>query len=115
MIVTRGISKDDRIEAIQSASPKAKDCIAASQVNMAKLENRHRRDLSFSVGDFVSLSSAKLRLHFDGTKKLTHKYFGPFKVLLRVGHDNYELETPASMQVHETFYISSFKLHRTLD
>ena len=42
-IVMRGASKDERIEAIQLVLARAKDCIAASQVNMAQLENRQAR------------------------------------------------------------------------
>jgi len=39
------------------------------------------------------------------TKKLDHKYFGPFTVKRKVGQQAYELDLPARMNIHPVFYV----------
>ena len=112
-IPLRGVSNENRLQQIHLAVKRAKASIQAAQDSMAAYENRHRRDLEFQVGDFVLLHSKNLDLHFPGSKKLAHLYFGPFKVLQRVGKLNYELEVPNSMKIHDVFHISSLKLYRS--
>ena len=69
---------------------------------MARMANRARRDLSFSVGDRVWLSTKNLPLCI-GTRKLAAIWAGPYFVKNIVGDVAYRLELPSDWQIHDLF------------
>ena len=69
-----------------------------------------RRDVTFSIGDFVYLRVTPLkgmqRFHVKG--KLAPRYIGPFKILARRGEVAYQLElAPEMSEFHDVFHIST--------
>lgn len=110
MSVVRGNGdpSKDRISALKLA----RQCLEQAQQRMRLTSNKHRRHIEFQVGDFVLLSAKNLELKFEGTKKLMHKYFGPFEIVRRVGAVAYELKIPLSMGVHDVFHVSLLKLYK---
>lgn len=88
-----------------------------AQDRKANLANKHRKDRSFNVGDFVYL---KLQPHRQVTvrqgiqHKLSPKYFGPFEVTARVGKVAYKLNFSDSAAIHPVFHVSQLKLCRGL-
>ena len=111
-VPVRGPPLPSRALEIQAALTHAKACLKDAQHHMSRYANQKRRDVSYEIGDFVLLHSKNLRLKFDGSKKLMHRYFGPFEILKKFGPAAYELKIPASMQMHDVFHVSLLKLYK---
>ena len=76
-----------------------------SKARMVKSADRHRRDLEFSVGDRVWLSTKYLPV--QGTsRKLSALWAGPYTVLGRVGAVAYKLDLPITWNIHNVFHVS---------
>jgi len=79
---------------------------------MKHVADSHRSERQFQVDDWVFL---KLQPYVQtsvadrSSQKLAFKYFGPYKVLARVGSMAYRLELPPSSTIHPVFYVSQLK------
>ncbi|WVZ11913.1 hypothetical protein V8G54_016443 [Vigna mungo] len=86
-----------------------------AQIRMKKLADSKRRDLKFEVGSWVYLKLQSYRqVSVSGHKyhKLVKRFYGPFKVLERIGPVAFKIVLPPQSKIHNVFHCSMLKHHK---
>jgi hypothetical protein len=89
-----------------------KEQLARAQLRMKQYADKGRTPREFQVGELVLL---KLQPYAQKTvvnrpcPKLSFKFFGPYKIIARVGAVAYKLELPPDAHVHPVFHVSQLK------
>ena len=97
--------KEDMIKVLQFQLRRA-------QSRMKLQQDRHRSERSFQIGEWVFLKLQAYRqtsISHRQIPKLAPKFYGPFKVVDKVGTVAYKLELPGEAQIHNVFHVSLLK------
>lgn len=94
---------------------KLKTSLARAQV-MKTQADRKRQELNLKVGGLVLVKLQPYRQHSEALRrnqKLPIKYFGPFKIIAKVGTEAYKLELPSTARIlHPVFHVSQLKVFK---
>ena len=93
---------------------KAKENALKAQSDQKSHADKHRRDVSYAVGEEVLLSTRDLRLAADSSdtqraQKLTARFIGPFRINRIINPNAYELDLPQQLRIHPTQNISKLR------
>ena len=89
-----------------------KDNLVHAQDRMKKWADLHRTERSFAVGDWVFLRLQPYRQISVGGRrshKLSPLFYGPYKILQKIGPVAYKLDLPEEAKIHPVFHISQLK------
>lgn len=79
---------------------------------MKQQADKGRSKREFSVGEWVYMKLQLYRQTLVAVKqalKFSAKYYGPYKVLTRVGQVAYKLGKPVTSYIHPVFHVSMLK------
>jgi hypothetical protein len=91
-----------------------KENLLKAQERMKHQADKNRQERQLLVGDMVYLKLQPYRhtsLSLHRCIKLHSKYYGPFRVLEKIGNTSYKLLLPDGCKLHPTFHVSQLKKH----
>ncbi|MCO5598916.1 hypothetical protein L7F22_053015 [Adiantum nelumboides] len=102
---------DKYVQNTDEAYKKIKLALEKTQSKQKKAADRHRRELVFSLGDWVLLRFEKARLRkMKGKERLFPKlgicYYGPFQVCDKINDVAYRLKLREGWKIHNAFHVS---------
>ncbi|GJR68216.1 putative reverse transcriptase domain-containing protein [Tanacetum coccineum] len=89
-----------------------KDRLKAARDRQKSFEDKRRKPLEFSMGEYVLLKVSPWKgvVHFGKKGKLAPRFVGPFEITERIGPVAYRLRLPEELNgVHDTFHVSNLK------
>ncbi|GJX79203.1 hypothetical protein Tco_0327352 [Tanacetum coccineum] len=115
----QGESKVDTVDRSLSAREAVvsllKFHLKRSPDRMKSMAAKRRSDREIEVDSWVYVKLQPYRqatMRKEKYSKLSAKFFGPYKVVARVGKVAYRLALPVEAQIHPMFHVSELKIHK---
>ena len=108
-------SAEQTIKDISESIKIARNQIIKSQEQQKKYADQHRKDHQFKIGDLVLLNNRNLNPADRRSRKLAHKWEGPFPIISKFGNNSFKLQLPNKMNIHATFHTSLLKPYHEND
>ena len=89
-----------------------KDNLHHAQNQQKTYADQKRAERSFQIGDLVFLILQPYKqssIKVSGVEKLKPHFYGPYKVLKRIGEVAYEIEFPKNSKIHNVFHVCRLK------
>jgi hypothetical protein len=107
--VARVVAVDQQLAEHNEFITEVCDRLEQAQQHYKTAYDKHHRALEFAARDWVWLRLlhrpvASLNIH--GRNKLGPKFYGPFRVLERVGEVAYKLELPPGARLHNVLHVA---------
>lgn len=85
-----------------------------AQSRIKHFANKNRTEREFATGDMVYLKIQPYRQNafsLRGSLKLRSKFYGPYRIIERIGEVSYKLHLSEGTNIHPVFHISQLKKH----
>ena len=112
---TRALSVDELDCTLQDCTKVLrilKDNLHAAQAWMKQQADKHRNEREFEVEDWVFLRlrpDRQISVNVHPSKKLSPRFYRPYKVLERIGYVANHLDQPPESKIHPIFHVSCLK------
>lgn len=113
------MSGSSSVDAVDTLLQDRTHTLSTLKANLLRAQHRmktqadaKRTDISFHEDDWVFLKLQPYRqrsLTGHSTHKLSKRFFGPFKILQKIGPVAYRLALPNTAQLHDVFHVSKLK------
>ncbi len=104
----------ERVAQIHNAREALEKSYANAVESQTKYYNKVHTPKKYRKGQLVLLNAKNLKQKRP-SKKLSHKFIGPFRISNVIGEQAYELELPADYRIHPVFHVSLLEAYNRRD